>query len=49
MKGGGLVEVYDLGNAQDSKLANIATRGHVLAGDNVMIGGLIVTGSSRRR
>lgn len=29
-QGVGLVEVYDLGNAQDSKLANIATRGRVL-------------------
>jgi hypothetical protein len=44
--GVGLVEVYDLGNAQDSKLANISTRGRVQTGENVMIGGIIVTGSS---
>lgn len=47
--GVGLVEVYDLGEAQDSKLANISTRGHVQTGDNVMIGGLIVTGSSPQK
>ena len=45
-EGVGLVEVYDLGDVQDSKLANIATRGRVLTADNVMIGGLIITGSS---
>ena len=48
-EGVGLVEVYDLGSAQDSKLANISTRGRVLTGDNVMIGGLIVTGSGAQR
>ena len=47
--GVGLVEVYDLGSAQDSKLANISTRGHVRTGDNVMIGGLIITGSSAQK
>ena len=48
-EGVGLVEVYDLGNNQDSRLANIATRGRVLTGDNVMIGGLIATGSHAQR
>lgn len=48
-EGVGLVEVYDLGAGQDSKLANIATRGHVRTGDNVMIGGLIVTGPSAQK
>ena len=47
-EGVGLVEAYDLGDVQDSKLANIATRGRVLTGNNVMIGGLIITGSSLR-
>lgn len=37
----GVVEVYDLNQAANSKLANIATRGFVETGDNVMIGGLI--------
>jgi YVTN family beta-propeller protein len=42
----GLAEAYDLDPAADSKLANISTRGFVGAGDNVMIGGTIVTGST---
>jgi hypothetical protein len=35
------VEVYDLGSAANSQLANISTRGFVDMGDNVMIGGFI--------
>jgi uncharacterized repeat protein (TIGR03803 family) len=42
--GVGLVEVYDLAQGANSKLANISTRGFVETGDNVMIGGLIVGG-----
>jgi hypothetical protein len=38
----GVVEAYDLNQTANSKLANIATRGFVEAGDNVMIGGLIL-------
>jgi WD40 repeat protein len=38
----GVVEAYDLNQAAKSKLANLATRGFVETGDNVMIGGLIV-------
>lgn len=41
-----LVEVYDLELGSDSKLANIATRGFVDQGDNVLIGGTIVIGST---
>jgi hypothetical protein len=37
----GLVEVYDLDVASDSKLANISTRGFVQTGNDVMIGGFI--------
>jgi hypothetical protein len=44
--GVGVVEVYDLGQAANSKLANISTRGFVDTGDNVMIGGLIVAGGN---
>jgi hypothetical protein len=44
-KGVALVEVYDLDLTVDSKLANIATRGFVDRGDNVLIGGTIVIGS----
>jgi hypothetical protein len=40
-----VVEVYDLDLTVDSKLANIATRGRVDQGDNVLIGGTIVVGN----
>ncbi len=43
--GVGVVEVYDLDQAANSKLANIATRGFVDSGDNAMIGGFIVGGA----
>ena len=41
----GVVEVFDLNQAANSKLANISTRGFVDAGDNAMIGGFIVGGA----
>jgi hypothetical protein len=47
--GVGLVEVYDVGEGSNVKLANISTRGRVQTDDNVLIGGLIVgegTGNS---
>jgi type VI secretion system secreted protein VgrG len=37
----GLVEMYDLDAASDSKLANLSTRGFVQTGNDVMIGGFI--------
>jgi hypothetical protein len=40
----GLVEVYDLETSAASKLGNLSTRGPVGVGQNVMIGGTIVTG-----
>jgi hypothetical protein len=40
------VETYDLDRTVDSKLGNIATRGFVQTGANVMIGGTIVTGNN---
>ena len=43
--GVGLVEVYDLDLAADSKLANISTRGVVGENDDVLIGGTIVLGA----
>jgi hypothetical protein len=43
--GVGLAEVYDLEPASSAKLGNIATRGFVQTGDNVLIGGFIVGGS----
>lgn len=42
----GSVEVYDVDQAADSRLANISSRGFVGTGDNAMIGGLIVGGGS---
>jgi WD40 repeat protein len=44
--GVGLVEVYDLDQAADSKLANISTRGVVQSADNVLIGGFILGGAN---
>ena len=43
--GVGLVEVYDLDLAADSRLANIATRGRVGEGDDVLICGTIAVGN----
>ena len=43
--GVGLVEVYDLDPTGAAKMVNISTRGFVLTGENVMIGGLIITGT----
>src|ERR1043166_4932383 len=44
-----LVEVYDLDQTVDSKLANISTRGLVQTGDNVLIAGSIVLGFTPQR
>jgi uncharacterized protein (DUF1800 family) len=45
-----LVEVYDLDpGTSTSRLGNIATRGHVLTGENVMIGGFIIRGDVPKR
>ena len=46
LTGIGVVESYDLDQAANSKLANIATRGFVDTDDNVTIGGLIVGGNN---
>jgi hypothetical protein len=37
----GVVEVYDVDAAANSRLANISTRGLIETGDNVLIGGII--------
>jgi hypothetical protein len=44
--GVGLVEMYDTNQAADAQLANISTRGFVLTGTNVMIGGFILSGNN---
>jgi len=43
-----LVEGYDLNPAAGSKLGNMSTRALVQTGDNVMIGGFIITGSGQK-
>src|SRR4051794_36500044 len=48
--GVGLMEIYDLDpDGSPARLANISTRGNVLTGDNVMIGGFIVRGDVNKR
>jgi hypothetical protein len=47
--GVGLVEINDRSNGVASKLANVSTRGFVGAGENVMIGGVILSGGSGGR
>ena len=42
----GLIEVYDLAANGAADVINISTRGFVLTGENVMIGGLIVAGDN---
>ncbi|MFZ3373988.1 MAG: hypothetical protein WA183_00355, partial [Chthoniobacterales bacterium] len=44
-----LVEAYDLDPTAGSKLGNISTRALVQTGNNVMIGGFIITGSGQER
>jgi Putative Ig domain len=44
--GVGLIEVYDVDVLSASQLVNISTRGLVQTGNNVMIGGFIVSGAS---
>ena len=45
--GVGIVEVYDIDHPE-IPLVNISTRGQVLTGDNVMIGGFIIQGTSNQ-
>lgn len=45
----GVVEAYDLDRTVDSKLANVATRGLVQTGDNVLFAGVIVVGQASQK
>jgi len=47
--GVGLIEINDLSTGAGSKLTNVSTRGFVGTGENVMIGGLILSGGSGER
>lgn len=49
LTGVGLLEVYDLDRGLESRALNISTRGRVDVDDNVLIGGLIVTGNAFQR
>jgi len=44
--GVGLVEAYDVGQAANSRLSNISTRGFVSTGGDIMIAGFILGGSN---
>ncbi|CAA9223713.1 MAG: hypothetical protein AVDCRST_MAG42-713 [uncultured Chthoniobacterales bacterium] len=44
-----LVEVYSLLTSANAELGNISTRGQILTGDNVLIGGVIVRGGDSER
>lgn len=44
----GVVEIYDLAMNSGRDLANISTRGNVLTGDNLLIGGFIVHGLNQQ-
>lgn len=45
-QGVGIVEIFELTGAGEARLLNISTRGFVGTGDDVMIGGVIITGES---
>jgi len=47
--GVGLIEMNDLSTGVASKLTNVSTRGFAGTGENVMIGGLILSGGSGER
>ena len=44
-----VVQVYDLDQAANSRLANVSTRGFVQTGDNVLFAGTIVLGQTSQR
>ena len=45
----GSVELYDVDQSAPANAANLSTRARVQAGDNVMIGGLIIGGTDNQR
>lgn len=47
--GVGLLEIYDLDAGSGSRLANLSARALVQPGDNALIGGLIVSGSTAQQ
>lgn len=47
--GVGLIELYDIDQGAPANAVNISTRGRVQTGDNVLIGGFIIGGSTTQR
>jgi hypothetical protein len=45
----GVVQIYDVDNFANAKLANISSRGLVQNGDNVLIAGMIVVGQTSQK
>ncbi|XOV90693.1 MAG: S8 family serine peptidase [Pseudomonadota bacterium] len=45
----GLVEIFEVGDTGVTRLQNIATRGFVQTGDGVMIGGLVIAGTTAKK
>jgi bacillolysin len=48
-EGIGLVEVFELSDTRLTRLQNIATRGFIGTGDQVLIGGLIISGQESKK
>ena len=47
--GVGIIEAFELSSSETAQLVNISTRGFVGVGDDVLIGGLIVSGTEAQR
>lgn len=45
----GLIEIYDLESGSPGELGNLAVRGNVQTGDNILISGLILRGGNPKR
>ncbi|XOV90621.1 MAG: S8 family serine peptidase [Pseudomonadota bacterium] len=45
----GLVEIFEVDDTGETRLLNIATRGQVGTGDNVLIGGLVISGTTSKK
>jgi hypothetical protein len=48
-QGIGLIEVFEIDTSGDARLLNLAARAKISTGDNILISGLIVTGTEKQR
>jgi hypothetical protein len=48
-EGIGIVEVFEAEDTGETRMVNIATRGFIGTGDNVLIGGLVITGTGTKK